>query len=234
MQHRSAVAFSRMLPSMPSGMTLSLTRGPGKMPNVEPVTALIVRDVGPDRIRDFEKWIAGFNQVADAFDGCRGTEVIRSRDHDLPEYVVVVRFDDCGHLGAWMGSNERAEWMRKAKELTTDGVQVQEVHGLVPCFSLPDPGAASTQPARYKMTLLTILALYPPLLALSTLLMVLFRRWPRPLLIFLSVVLLVPAMTYVLMPWMTRLFRSWLYPGSSARWTPPREPITRCSEPPCP
>ncbi|HSB89901.1 MAG TPA: pyridoxamine 5'-phosphate oxidase family protein [Anaerolineales bacterium] len=40
--------------------------------------------------------------------------------------------------------------------------------------------------------------------------------WPRPLLMFATVALLVPAMTYTIMPWVTRLFRSWLYPASRA------------------
>ena len=65
------------------------------------------------------------------------------------------------------------------------------------------------------MALLTILALYPPLLALSTLLSRLLHVWPRPLLMLLTVLLLVPTMTYTIMPWMTRLFRAWLYPETA-------------------
>ena len=96
--------------------------------------------------------------------------------------------------------------------MTIGEMRVQEAHGFTPWFTLPDHSAASNSPARYKMALLTILALYPPLLVLSTLLQYLLHGWPRALLMLLTVLLLVPAMTYYIMPWMTRLFRSWLYP----------------------
>ncbi len=70
----------------------------------------------------------------------------------------------------------------------------------------------SVAPAKYKTAILTILALYPPLLALSTLLSYVLPGWPRALLVLLNVLLLVPTMTYYIMPWVTRQFRSWLYP----------------------
>ena len=59
---------------------------------------------------------------------------------------------------------------------------------------------------------ITILALYPPLLGLNTLLSFLFPDWPKGILLMLSVLILVPTMTYLIMPWTTKLFRSWLYP----------------------
>ena len=177
----------------------------------EPVTAILVRNVRPDRLNDFEEWVKGINQVVKGFEGYLGTDLIRPRDHSHPEYVIVLRFDDYERLRAWMGSKEREEWVKRSEDMTIGEIHVQEAHGFQPWFTLPDHSAALTSPARYKMALLTILALYPPLLALSTLLSYLLRGWPRALLILLTVVLLVPAMTYYIMPWMTRLFRSWLY-----------------------
>ena len=181
-------------------------------PSSEPVTVLLVRNVKPDRMNDFEEWVKGVNQVVRGFEGYLGTDLIRPRDHSHPEYVIVVRFKDYEHLRTWMGSMEREEWLKRSEDMTIGEMHVQEAHGFVPWFTLPHLSAASIPPARYKMALLTILALYPPLLALSTLLSWLLHGWPRPLLMLLTVLLLVPAMTYFIMPWMTRLFRSWLYP----------------------
>jgi len=178
----------------------------------EPVTALIVRVVKPHRVNDFEEWVRSINQVVKGFEGYLGTDLIRPRDHSHPEYVIVLRFDEYDHLRTWMGSLEREEWVKRSEDMTIGEMRVQEAHGFAPWFTLPDHSTASTSPARYKMALLTILALYPPLLALSTLLSYLLHGWPRALLILLTVLLLVPAMTYYIMPWMTRLFRSWLYP----------------------
>ncbi len=181
----------------------------------EPVTALIVRVVRPQRMNDFEEWAKGMNQVAKGFEGYLGTDLIRPRDHSHPEYVIVVRFDEYEHLRAWMGSMEREEWLKRSEDMTIGEMHVQEMHGFQPWFTLPDHSAASTPPARYKMALLTILALYPLLLAVSTILSYLLHGWPRALVMLLNLLLLVPAMTYYIMPWLTRLFRFWLYPEAA-------------------
>jgi len=156
------------------------------------------------------------NQVVKRFDGYLGTDLIRPRDHSHPEYVMVVRFDGYEHLRDWMESPERDEWLKKSEDMTIGEIHVQEAHGFQPWFTPPDRPSTSIAPAKYKMALLTILALYPPLLALSTLLSYVLHGWPRPLLMFATVALLVPAMTYAIMPWVTRLFRSWLYPAPPA------------------
>ena len=181
----------------------------------QPVTVVLVRNVRADRLNEFEEWVKGINQVVKGFEGYLGTDLIRPRDHSHPEHVIVIRFDDYEHLRAWMGSKEREEWVKRSEEMTIGEIHVQEAHGFQPWFTLPDHSAASIAPARYKMALLTILALYPPLLALSTLLSYLLHGWPRALLMLLTVLLLVPAMTYIIMPWITRLFRSWLYPKAT-------------------
>ena len=183
---------------------------------VEPVTAVFVRDVKPDRMRDFEEWAEGIIQAVRRFDGYLGADVIRPGDHSHPEYVIVLRFDEYEQLRTWMGSKVREEWLKKSEELTMGETYIQEAHGFEPWFTLPDHSSSSAPPARYKMALITILAIYPPLLVVSTILSSVLQGWPRALLILLSVLILVPAMTYYIMPWMTRLFRSWLYPSAAA------------------
>ena len=184
--------------------------------NSEPVTVVFLRDIRPDRIDDFEEWIKDISQVVRRFDGYLGMDVIRPGDHSHPEYVIVLRFDKYEHLRAWMGSIEREAWVKKSEKMTIGETYIQEAHGFEPWFTLPDHSRTSSPPAKYKLVLLTILALYPPLLAASTILAVLLRAWPPSLLILMSVILLVPAMTYYIMPWTTRLFRFWLYPESAA------------------
>ena len=182
----------------------------------EPVTVVIVRDIKPSRIADFEQWVKDVNQVVRKFDGYLGMDVIRPGDHAHPEYVIVLRFEEYEHSRAWMSSSARAAWVKKSEEMTLGETYIEEAHGFEPWFTLPDHSTFSAPPAKYKMSLLTILAIYPPLMATSTILAVLFRGWPGYLLILISVILLVPAMTYFIMPWMTRLFRFWLYPETAA------------------
>ncbi len=182
----------------------------------EPITVLLVRNVRPDRVDDFEEWVKGINRVVKKFDGYLGTDLIRPRDRSHPEYAIVLRFDGYEHLGAWMGSAERAEWVKRSEDMTIGEIQFQEAEGLAPWFTLPGQPAVLTAPPKYKMALLTILALYPSLLVLSTILSRFIHGWPRPLLMLLTVLMLVPIMTYYLMPGITRLFRHWLYPESPA------------------
>ena len=184
--------------------------------NSEPVTALIVRNVKPERIKEFEAWALGMHQVVGGFEGYLGTDIIRPRPQSYPEFVIVVRFDRYEHLKAFMESTEREEWLKKSEEMTVGQMHVQEAQGFTPWFILPDAPARLVTPPKYKMALLTILALYPSLLVLNTILSYLFHGWPRPLLIFINVLILVPIMTYYIMPLITRLFQSWLYPRDAA------------------
>ena len=182
----------------------------------EPVTVVIVRDIKPSRIADFENWVKDISPVVRRFDGYLGMDVIRPGDHTHPEYVIVLRFEEYEHSRAWMGSTERAAWVKKSEEMTMGETYIQEAHGFEPWFTLPDHSTISAPPAKYKMSVLTILAIYPPLMVTSTILAMIFQGWPGYLLILMSVILLVPAMTYAIMPWMTRLFRFWLYPETAA------------------
>jgi len=178
----------------------------------EPVTALIVRQVKPDRFDDFEAWANGMTPIVSKFTGFLGTNVIRPRDKTHPEYVIVARFDTYDHLRAFLSSPEREEYLRLSNEMTTGEMVVQETHGFASFFTLPDQRTASNVPAKYKMALLTILALYLPLLAISTLVARLFPALPRPVLVLISLSILVPIMTWLIMPWITWVFRRWLFP----------------------
>jgi len=182
----------------------------------EPVTAVILRSVKPGCMEEFEMWASGMTQVACNFQGFLGTHVIRPRDIFHPEYVIVVQFDNVNHLDTFMASKERAEYLKKSEKMTVGEMSIQEVHGFESFFSLPDHSKRSPAPARYKMAVLTILALYPLLLLISTLIASIFHGLPRSLLILFTLIVLVPIMTYFIMPWTTRLFRFWLYPEVSS------------------
>lgn len=88
---------------------------------------------------------------------------------------------------------------------------IRTLTGLETWFTLParDGGPA---PPRYKMALVTWLAVF----VLVTIIFVLFGRWLEAMpmllrnLIFTAV--MVTLMTYVVMPRVTRLFSFWLYP----------------------
>jgi hypothetical protein len=126
--------------------------------------------------------------------------------------VYLFRFDTYAHLKQWEDSEERRLWVERLHKLTEGEARKQVLTGLEYWFTLP--GAAATPPPpRYKMVIVTLLAIYPLSTCLS-LLFVHFLGFLPLLLRGLPVsVVLVLLMTYVVMPVMTRLFARWLFPS---------------------
>jgi len=177
----------------------------------EPVTAMLVRQLLPGRERDFENWTTQMEQVVKQFPGWLGTDVIRPRDANHPEYLILVRFSDVDHLKGFMDSADRAELIKKSEEFNQGEVTLHEQHGMTSFFDVPGNTKNLGAPAKYKMAVLTLLVLYPFLIGISSGIAVLFKGIPRPLSVLFTLFIVVPLMTWVLMPAVTRLFRKWLF-----------------------
>jgi antibiotic biosynthesis monooxygenase (ABM) superfamily enzyme len=68
------------------------------------------------------------------------------------------------------------------------------------------------KPPRYKVFLLTWLAIYPLITGIFLLLGKHLSLLPLPLRTLLLTGVLVYLMTYIVMPWLMKVFSSWLYP----------------------
>ena len=177
-----------------------------------PVTAVASRRVKPGRAREFEEWVSGILAAANEFPGYLGSEVLRPSDNeDDDEYRIVFRFDHASNLHAWENSKERQHWLRESRPLLHEEERVHVLTGLETWFTLPTkPGEPA--PPRYKMAIVTWLAIFP----IVTLIFSLFGQWlallPTLLRTLVFTAVMVTLMTYVVMPRMTRLFSFWLYP----------------------
>jgi antibiotic biosynthesis monooxygenase (ABM) superfamily enzyme len=177
----------------------------------EGVTVVTSRRVKPGREGDFEKWLEGIGAAAAKYPGYVWRRVTRPKDHDLPEYVVVFKFDDYAHLRAWTESAERREWLDRVKPLVTDDFKETVLTGLETWFTLPaQPGVMP--PPRYKMAIVTLLVIYPLSLATGAALARMPAEVPPFARSILGSVVMIALMTYVIMPRATRLFARWLYP----------------------
>jgi uncharacterized protein len=177
-----------------------------------PVTAVASRRVKPGREREFEEWVSGIFAAANKFPGYLGSEVLRpSDDPEDDEYRIVFRFDHASNLHAWENSEERRHWLRKSRPLLHEEEKVHVLTGLETWFTLPSK-PAEPPPPRYKMAIVTWVAVFPVVAVIFSL----FGHWLNLLptlvrtLVFTAV--MVTLMTYVIMPRMTRLFSFWLYP----------------------
>jgi antibiotic biosynthesis monooxygenase (ABM) superfamily enzyme len=180
-----------------------------------PVTTIIARMVKSDRLQDFEVWLTGINQVVRKFDGYLGMDVIRPSGPNQLEYVIILRFDDYLNLKERQESSDRVEWVEKSDEMTFGDMVLQEAHGVESWFTLPGRPAV-LPPAKYKMAIITIAVIYPTIRLIGSLLNLLPEGLPQPLYLPITVVLAGTSMTYLLMPWATRLLKPWLFRSGKA------------------
>jgi antibiotic biosynthesis monooxygenase (ABM) superfamily enzyme len=125
----------------------------------------------------------------------------------------VYRFDSGEHLRAWLESDERAAWLRRAEPHVIGPMRTTFVTGLETWFTLPgQPGTRPPPP--YKMALVTWATIFP----LITLVVLVIGPWIKGFALVLrlgiTTAVTVPIMTWIVMPRVTRALRGWLYPRS--------------------
>lgn len=154
----------------------------------------------------------GIIPVAKTFSGHLGVNIIRPQPGVHAEYIIVLHFNHHENLQAWLNSNERKEWIDRAKPLIQDNENVQVLTGLETWFELPKR-PQPLPPKRYKMALLTWFAVFVTLSIVSRILQGFLVLLPDILAQFMTVGVVVWLLTYVIMPQLTQWFRKWLYPS---------------------
>ena len=173
----------------------------------EPVTVTVARRVAVGREREFEQWYDGIIGAACRFPGFLGSGVLRPHTTGQ-DWHVVYRFADPESLQRWESSPERAEWLRRADDMVEE-TGVARVSGLETWFSLP--GRTAPAPARWKMALVTLVAIVPLVLLMNLTVLPLLSGWPLVARTLVFSGTLTGLMTWVVMPRITRLFRRFLY-----------------------
>jgi uncharacterized protein len=183
-----------------------------------PITLVISEIVDLTRIDEYEEWTKGINLAAQNFNGFLGVEIIRPRVDGHPEYVVIVKFDNYDNFRNWMTSPIYHQWLENSSELISSR-SIQELPtGLEMWFSLPSNHLnRNPEPLYYKKVILGTIAVYPLILFANVLLYPLIKNWHPQLGLFVSVALVSALLTYPVMPWLTKLFRFWLYPSLRRR-----------------
>jgi antibiotic biosynthesis monooxygenase (ABM) superfamily enzyme len=175
------------------------------------VTVLYSRRVKPGREADFEAWARGIVAAARQFPGHLGASVL-----DAPgsrEYHILFTFADRRSLRAWLDSDERRRWLVRVGELLEADRGLQQLTGLETWFKLPGSNVPTmTPPPRWKMWLVSLVAVYPLVLAFQVLVVPRMARLPLPLRALVFPLVLLTLMTFVVMPMVTRALRRWLGP----------------------
>jgi hypothetical protein len=180
--------------------------GPATAP--EPVTVTVARVVRPDQREAFERWAENVLAQAAGFPGNLGVSLLHPGP-DSSEYHLVYRFTDDESLAAWERSPQRRTALAKAEKMVDD-VRYARAEGLESFFTRgPRPGP------RWRLTLLTILAVFAITSTFQQLVVPHVMSWPVELRLVVSAFVVVIAMAHVVMPALTRLFARWLHPAGN-------------------
>ena len=176
-----------------------------------PVTVSVFRRVKPECVGAFEKFLSGIINDSMTFQGHLGTNVFRTSDPNNPEYTIVFKFDRGSNLRRWEESKCRRQWLTRIEPLTIGSPTIKVLTGLETWFTIA-PRQPIIPPPRYKMAILTWIAIFPLVNIINALLEPTLNLLSPLLRTAIVTLILVPLMTYVVMPRVTRLFAWWLYP----------------------
>jgi antibiotic biosynthesis monooxygenase (ABM) superfamily enzyme len=175
-------------------------------PQAEPVTVTVARVVRPDRREAFEREAAAALAAAANFPGNLGATLLHPGP-DSSEYHLVYRFSDGEALAAWERSPDRRAFLARMAGMVEDE-RYTRVDGLESFFTRPArPGP------RWRMTLLTIVAVFAITSLLQLFVMPHLASWPLAARLLVSACVVVVALGNVVMPALTRLFARWLHPS---------------------
>lgn len=180
-------------------------------PDDTPVTIDIILNVKPSCRKEFERVGAETIAAAEMFEGHLGVNVFRPDDTSNLQYRIVFKFDRLSNYRLWESSEIRKGYLAHLERLLVDEGKFQVLTGLETWFTL-STNKVILPPPRYKMFFLTWGTIFILINFTNRLVIPNLSFLPPPLATLLVSGLMVFAMTYIIMPRITKLFAKWLYP----------------------
>lgn len=177
-----------------------------------PITISITRTVPADRTKEIAAWARAGQDLLAASPGYLGSGWIRP-DPQSEEWHMLFRFADAASLRSWERSPERAWWVASAQGLVSD-VHEERRTGIEGWFDEPSSvrviDATPAPPPRWKQMVSIFIVFFPLSLLAQATLTPLLAAWPLVLRVLVTVTVMMPLMTYLLLPGVTRALRPWL------------------------
>jgi len=178
----------------------------------EEATLVVSRRIKAGREKEYSDWLRRVIEAANDFPGYRGITTLAPQGFDSDVRYMVWRFDNKKDLDNWEQSDIRNRFVAEVQNYAEQ--HYEKATGMETWFSLPDMHRVVVPP-RWKMFLVTTLAAYIVSMIARTALNPFLAYWPTVLTNLIFSAILVGALTYLLMPWLSRLFRKWLYAGQA-------------------
>lgn len=197
----------------------------GEYPLSEPVITVVAHQVADGYEADFYAWAtAMLRDTARSRDYLGGGVLGPSRRGG--DWHIVCRWSDDDAARRWEGSGTRARWLAAAKGFTRQTMVRHEPLARPRAPHPPSPpgraarprtGAPGAAPPKWKMAVVTLTAVMPPVLLFNVTVLPYLRDFSvllRTLALCVGVTVVV---TWVTMPQLIRLFSGWLRPSSPPR-----------------
>ena len=179
----------------------------------EEATLVVSRRIKPGREKEYSDWLRRVIEAANKFPGYRGITTLAPQGFDSNIRYMVWRFNTKADLDNWEKSDVRNKFVEEDQNYAEQ--HYEEASGLETWFSLPDMHRV-VAPPRWKMFLVTTLAASLVSFVIRYLLTPYLGDWPLSLTTLVYSALLVGILTYFAMPWLSRLFRKWLYASQAS------------------
>jgi antibiotic biosynthesis monooxygenase (ABM) superfamily enzyme len=178
--------------------------------SAEAVTKIVDRVPRPGMEAQLEEAIRDLTQAAARYPGHLGMTVLRPAPPSQPGFRLLYKFDSSEHLRAWEESGEQHELVRNANRYTQGEPRYHALSGLEAWFTLP--ASAEHSPSKSRMTLLSWAGIFVLVYVYGTLINAMAPAgMPYVLRVLVLTGLVVPTMSYVVGPRLTRAFRRWLF-----------------------
>jgi len=171
------------------------------------VSKLISEIVIAREVDNYEAWLVEINDEMMRFSGFVSLDIIRPRDNNLLEYLILIRFDSEQTLSAWENSEVCKGLIAKSKALVQRNHTTKTPLNSKVWFNLSNQKKA---PAFWKQVVLGVLAVYPLVIILNIILAPINNHLPNPIGILVTVIFISILLTYPVMPLLTRWLDRWL------------------------
>lgn len=164
---------------------------------------------------EFQEWRRRILEEVRTWKGFLGTESFDTLEGTEPEFIVVVRFDSRANLDTWLRSKVRNEFMREVRAYVHHYSLRRIGSGFEGWFDISEN---TVPPARWRQALVILSALFPVIMVMRQLLSPIFHILPLPVAFLILLALDMAFLTYVVMPYYSRLMNFWLRPGGNFNW----------------
>ena len=174
----------------------------------ESVTTTAVHNVAYGREDDFYAWATALFREAERSTDFLGGGILGSPEAG-GEWHVIYRWVDQAAAEWWAETAAREGWMDLAESFAHP-IQVQQITGLRAWFE--KRAAAASPPPKWKMALVTLTAVFPPVLLFNLTLIPRLLGLPAVLRTLVLCVGVTAVVTWVMMPRLMLLLKGWLHP----------------------